>query len=68
MTTYRVEGMTCQGCAKSVSNAITRLAPTVVVTVDVARSEVSIAGAVAPDTVEQAVTEAGFEYHGKKAS
>ena len=64
MTQYRVDGMTCQGCASAVANAIKTAAPKATVKVDLAAKIVSVDGAVAADTVAKAVKDAGFEYVG----
>ena len=64
MTAYRVDGMTCGGCANSVKNAIKAVAPEVEVAVDLEAKTVSVEGALAAESVEQAVTDAGFEFKG----
>lgn len=61
---YRVDGMTCQGCARSVTGAITRLAPEAKVTVDLPGKLVMIEGSVTADLVRKAVEGAGFEFQG----
>ncbi|PWC32465.1 heavy metal-associated domain-containing protein [Azospirillum sp. TSO35-2] len=61
---YRVDGMTCGGCARSVSNAITKAAPDAVVTVDLAAGTVMVKGDIAADTVRAAVEAAGFDFGG----
>ena len=61
--TYTVLGMTCGGCAKSVSNAIEDAAPGASVTVDLDAKAVTVIGA-SEDTVKQAVSNAGFEFVG----
>ena len=62
--TYTVLGMSCGGCAKSVTNAIQDAAPGASVTVDLEAKAVSVDGA-DEMTVKQAVADAGFEYVGK---
>ena len=61
--TYKVIGMTCGGCAKSVTNAILDVAPGANVTVNLDEKTVSVNGA-DEATVKQAVEDAGFEYSG----
>ncbi|HEY0838094.1 MAG TPA: heavy-metal-associated domain-containing protein [Azospirillum sp.] len=61
--TYKVDGMTCGGCVRSVTNAITKAAPGAMVTVDLPTGTVSVDGAPA-DTVKAAVEGAGFEFKG----
>ena len=62
--TYTVFGMTCGGCAKSVTNAIADAAPGASVEVDLDAKAVTVEGA-AEDAVKQAVENAGFEFAGK---
>ena len=64
VTTYKVGGMTCQGCARSVTNAIVRIAAEAKVSVDVAAKTLTIDGAIAADAVRKAVEAAGFEFLG----
>jgi len=61
---YKVGGMTCQGCARSVTNAITRVAADARVMVDLGARTVTIDGAVGADAVRKAVEAAGFEFLG----
>ena len=58
--TYTVLGMTCGGCANSVSKAIEDAAPGALVTVDLDAKAVTVEGA-SEDAVKQAVSGAGFE-------
>ena len=62
--TYTVLGMTCGGCAKSVTNAVQDAAPGASVSVDLEAKSVTVDGA-DELTVKQAVEDAGFEYVGK---
>ncbi|MSO85777.1 MAG: copper chaperone [Rhodospirillales bacterium] len=64
MTQYRVNGMTCNGCANAVSNAIKAAAPQAAVTVDLAAKIVTVEGPVAAASVAAAVNAAGFEFAG----
>jgi copper chaperone len=61
--TYRVTGMTCGGCARSVESAIKAEAPEAKVTVDLGTASVTVDGA---DEVQvrKAVDEAGFTFLG----
>ncbi|AWK85090.1 heavy-metal-associated domain-containing protein [Azospirillum thermophilum] len=61
---YKVDGMTCGGCARSVTNAITKAAPSAAVTVDLANGTVTVDGGVPADTVKRAVEAAGFDFRG----
>jgi len=63
---YKVDGMTCDGCARSVTNAITKLAPNAKVAVDLSTGTVTVDGA-AVDAVKSAVENAGFDFVGTAA-
>jgi copper chaperone len=60
MQTYRVGGMTCDGCVKAVTRAIQRLDPDAAVSVDLANGKVDVDGTLAKDAVRRAVEGAGF--------
>lgn len=62
---YRVSGMTCGGCARSVTNAIQRAAPEVQVDVDVGAGTVDVRGEHDEQRVRQAVEDAGFDFEGR---
>jgi copper chaperone len=62
--TYRVTGMTCEGCVRAVTRAVTRAAPTAKVAVDLAAGRLTIDGEAAPEAVARAVEEAGFGFGG----
>ncbi len=61
--TYRVTGMTCGGCAKSVETAIKAVAPDATVAVDLAAKAVTVTG-VEEAQVRKAVDDAGFTFEG----
>lgn len=63
-TTYRVTGMSCGGCSKSVTAAIQEIAPAAKVEVDLDAKAVTVDGA-NEDQVRQAVDGAGFGFEGK---
>lgn len=63
--TYKVAGMTCGGCVKSVTAALAKAAPGAAVSVDREAGLVSVAGDVAAETVKRAVEDAGFDYEGE---
>ncbi|MCB2101733.1 MAG: heavy-metal-associated domain-containing protein [Rhodobacterales bacterium] len=65
--TYRVDGMTCGGCASSVTHAIQGAAPGTRVTVDLAAKTVTVEGNAEPAVVGQAVADAGFDFVGPAA-
>lgn len=62
--TYRVEGMTCQGCARSVTRAVQSVRPDAEVSVDLEKGLVTVAGEAGEQQVRQAVEDAGFEFAG----
>ena len=64
---YKVSGMTCGGCARSVTNAILAKNGQAKVEVDLPTGTVSVAGGLAVDEVKDAVEGAGFDFHGKAA-
>jgi len=61
--TYKVIGMTCGGCAKSVANAIVDAAPGAEVAVNLDEKTVNVNGA-DEAAVKRAVEDAGFEFSG----
>jgi copper chaperone len=63
--TYRVEGLTCDGCVRAVTRAITRAAPGATVDVDLAAGRVKVDGAAPPERVAEAVAAAGFAFKGE---
>ncbi|OJX81220.1 heavy-metal-associated domain-containing protein [Magnetospirillum sp. 64-120] len=62
-TTYKVSGMTCGGCARSVEQAIKAEAPSASVTIDLGTATVTVDGADAAQ-VKKAVDGAGFDFQG----
>lgn len=63
--TYSVLGMTCEGCANSVSKAIVAAAPPgAQVSVDLDAKQVSVEGFDDQAVIAQAVNDAGFEFAG----
>lgn len=61
--TYRVSGMTCGGCVRSVEAAIKAEAPTASITIDLGTATVTVDGA-EEDQVKKAVDGAGFDFQG----
>ncbi len=61
---YSVLGMTCGGCANSVTKAIEAAAPDAKVDVNLDDKEVTVEGIDDDATVQSAVEGAGFEYGG----
>lgn len=62
--TYKVEGMSCGGCASSVEQAIKASAPGASVLVELDGGLVSVEGVDDDTLVKSAVEEAGFTYVG----
>lgn len=58
---FDVAGMSCGGCASAVEKIVKRLDPEARVKVDLAAARADIATQVAPETVSQALTKAGYE-------
>jgi copper chaperone len=63
--TYRVEGMTCDGCVRAVTRAIARAAPAAKVAVDLAAGRVTVEGDAPPERIADAVAAAGFAFKGE---
>jgi copper chaperone len=63
MTTYLVEGMTCQGCVNAVTNAIKTSLPAAQVSVELEGGKVSVDGGDTADIIS-AIEDAGFDYKG----
>lgn len=60
MDAYRIEGMKCGGCVRSIRAAVAAAAPEAVVEADVAARELRISGARDPGAARRAVEVAGF--------
>lgn len=67
LKSYRVDGMSCEGCARSVTAAIRKLAPGAAVEVDVGGGVVRVGGETGEELVHQAVERAGFTWRGEAA-
>jgi copper chaperone len=61
---YRVLGMSCDGCANSVTKAIQAAVPEATVKVDLEAKEVTVEGTGDNGLVQQAIEKAGFEFGG----
>ena len=63
MTTelYRVNGMTCGGCAKHVEKALRAVPGVTGVAVDVAKGEASVEGTASSEALAASVGAAGYE-------
>jgi len=65
--TYHVGGMSCGGCVKSVSNAITAKDPTARFSVDLPSGTIRMESDMVEAAVIAAITGAGFEFKGLRA-
>jgi copper chaperone len=65
---YKVSGMTCGGCVRAVTNAITARDAAAKVEVDLPAGVVSVEGDLSEDTVKDAVEGAGFDFGGVAAA
>ncbi len=61
---YKVEGMSCGGCASSVEQAIQTVAPGANVAIELEGGLVTVEGVDDDALVQQAVEDAGFTYAG----
>ena len=66
--TYRVEGMTCEGCARAVTAAVRKQVPDAFVEVDVTMGMVRVGADAGENVVRQAVERAGFTWGGLAAA
>tara|TARA_R110002096_G_scaffold436021_1_gene665204 strand:+ start:74864 stop:75061 length:198 start_codon:yes stop_codon:yes gene_type:complete len=62
-TKYTIEGMTCEGCVRSVTNALEKANGTEV-RVDLATKTVEVA-TLGEDAVKQVIEDAGFDFGGR---
>jgi copper chaperone len=67
MLKLKVAGMSCGGCAKSVTQAVAAAAPGAKVSVDLKSGEVAIDGAVSKQVVVAAIEDAGYDVVGEAA-
>ena len=66
-TTYRVSGMSCQGCVNAVTNAIKAIAPAAEVGVDLEAGHVTVEGFDDETALRRVIDEAGFTFGGTAA-
>ncbi|AKH18841.1 heavy-metal-associated domain-containing protein [Sphingobium sp. SA2] len=60
MIDFKVQGMTCGGCARGVTNALQRVDANAVVNIDLARKTVSVNSTADVQQLKQAIEKAGF--------
>ena len=61
MIELNVQGMTCGGCARAVTNAVQRVDPSASVNVDLSSRRVAVESAADPSTLKTAIEEAGYQ-------
>ena len=61
MQTFKVDGMTCGGCVRGVTNAIKRIDPDSTVQVDLATKTVKVDSALPCAQIVDAIKTAGFD-------
>ena len=60
MIDFKVQGLTCGGCARGVTNALQRVDANAVVNIDLARKTVSVNSTADVQQLKQAIEKAGF--------
>ena len=60
MIDFKVQGMTCGGCARGVTNALQRVDANAVVNIELARKTVSVNSTADVQQLKQAIEKAGF--------
>jgi copper chaperone len=65
-TIYKISGMDCQGCVKSLTRCIKGLSPDAAIEVELQSGRVSVTGATAAQVAEAAKM-AGFGFEGEAA-
>jgi copper chaperone len=58
----RVEGMTCDGCVRSVTKALHKVDPDLQVNVDLRAGLVELSGAITAEQARMAIERAGFRF------
>lgn len=61
MVKFRVDGMTCGGCARAVTNALRSTDPEAAVDVDLPSKTVSIQSSMPQQQLQAAIEQAGFQ-------
>jgi copper chaperone len=64
-TIYLIKGMSCAGCARSITNSINKIVPDARLHVDVVSGHVRVEGKIPESVVRQAAVAAGFEFSGR---
>jgi copper chaperone len=58
---FQVNDMSCGGCARSITNSVKQVDPAASVDVDIAQKTVKVTSSVSPETVLNAISEAGYD-------
>lgn len=66
-TTYKVRGMTCEGCARSVARAVAAELPTVKTQVNADKGTLTVQGEHDEAALARAVDNAGFTFGGRES-
>jgi len=61
MITFNVNGMTCGGCARAVTNAVKQLDPAATVDVDLSSKSVAVTSTASTVQLQKAIEDAGYE-------
>ena len=61
MITFNVNGMTCGGCARAVTNAVKQLDPAATVDVDLSSKSVAVTSTASTEQLQKAIEDAGYE-------
>jgi len=61
MVSLVVEGMTCQGCVRSVESALKKADPDARVAIDLASGKVDVDGALTFETAKSVIEASGFD-------
>lgn len=64
MALFRVDGMSCEGCVRSIANAVRKVVKGAEIHVDLTAGTVDVAGDVDESAIRTAVEQAGFTFKG----
>lgn len=64
--TYKISGMDCMGCVKSITRSIKGFAPDAEVNVELESGLVTVSPDISEEQIIAATKQAGFEYVGKQ--
>lgn len=64
--TYKISGMDCMGCVKSITRSIKGFAPEAEVNVELESGLVTVDGAISADQIEAAAKQSGFTFEGQQ--